>query len=202
VLLRRSVAALVLAVYVVVAAGVPLPSASRPAKSGERYPCESCGCGCDSAEHCWRSCCCHTLAERLAWAEKNGIEPPAFALAEARKAGLDAVGRPLAKVVNVAVATRSCCSAKHSCCSSRQESCCSSRAHKKQRDDRSDFIVGWRALACHGQSFDWLAAAPTLISVELIISDQLPLVAWLGPHVSEVAAGVAVPPTLSPPERA
>jgi len=116
---------MMLAAYVVVAAGIPLPSINRPAKSGERYPCEACGCGCGSAEHCWQNCCCHTLAERLAWAEKNGVKPPAFALAAARKAGLDDAGRPLStKVIRVAVpaeaqsATPSCCHSKTSCCKS------------------------------------------------------------------------------------
>jgi hypothetical protein len=200
-LLRRSVAAAMLAAYVVVAAGVPLPSASRPAKSGERYPCESCGCGCDSAEHCWRNCCCHTLAERLAWAEQNGVTPPAFALAEARQAGLDDAGRPHStKVVRVAVATKSP-TATPSCCHSKA-SCCSSHSKHTPQDDASLFVVAWRALACHGQSLNWLAAVPSLISVELNLSDQLPLVTWLGPHSSEVAAGVADVPTPPPPERA
>ena len=208
-LLRRCCGRSDAAVYVVVAAGIPLPSVSRPAKSGELFPCESSGCGCDSAEQCWRSCCCHTLAERLAWAEKNDVRPPAFALAEARKAGLDDGGRPLAaKIVQVAVATKS-----NSCRSSPSEALLQvvdrqahlllvARTQVRRQDDATRIVVGWRALACHGQSLNWLAAVPTLISVELELSDQLPLVAWLGPHSSDIAAGVADVPTPPPPERA
>lgn len=42
----------------------------------ERYPCESCGCGCASALECWTACCCHTEHQRLIWAIENGVLPP------------------------------------------------------------------------------------------------------------------------------
>lgn len=210
-LAQKSVAVAAAIMYFAVASGMPLPVAKQTSTNGELFPCASSGCGCDSAEKCWRSCCCHTLAERLAWAEKYDVKPPAFALAEAASAGLDSGGRPLtqkvivAVVVNrVALTKKSCCQAKHSCCESaaKSHSCCSS--HKKQDDQQqaTTFIVAWRALGCHGHSLNWLAAVPSLLSVELNLSDQLPLVTWLGPHSSEVAAGVSDVPTPPPPERA
>ncbi len=211
VLLRRSVAAAMLAAYVVVAAGVPMPTGSRSTKSGERYPCEACGCGCDSAEHCWRNCCCHTLAERLAWAEKNGVKPPDYALEAAKLAGLDAAGRPLAqKSVHVVASfetkkpTPSCCHAQASCCksSTANRTCCSSHDKPQPKADTANVIVAWRAFACHGQSLNWLAAVPTLISITPEFTDSVAPIAWLGPHSSEIAAGVATVPTPPPPERA
>jgi hypothetical protein len=48
-----------------------------PNFSHERFPCESCGCGCASALACWTNCCCYTPAERMAWAAAHGVEPPA-----------------------------------------------------------------------------------------------------------------------------
>ncbi len=47
------------------------------------FPCMLSRCACKTASDCWRSCCCHSLAERLAWARKRNIEPPAEALAQA-----------------------------------------------------------------------------------------------------------------------
>lgn len=44
--------------------------------AGERYPCDSHGCGCVSARECWTSCCCHSEHERLVWAIENGVMPP------------------------------------------------------------------------------------------------------------------------------
>ena len=85
----RCVCALLLLAYSITAAGVPISIGSSPQKSGEIFPCMASSCGCRSADQCWRSCCCHSLTERLAWARNRGIEPPAFALAQARAAGLD-----------------------------------------------------------------------------------------------------------------
>lgn len=192
-----------LAAYVVVAAGIPLPMVGRPSTSSERYPCESCGCGCDSAEHCWSDCCCHTLAERLAWAEKNSVTPPDFALEAAALAGLDAGGRPLSQKVVRVVASFETKTKTPSCCKSSTagRTCCSSHDKPQAKTDTANVIVGWRALACHGQSLHWLAAVPTLISVEPQLTDQMALVAWLGPHSSAIASGVAPVPTPPPPER-
>lgn len=203
---RRALGALLLAVHVLVAAGVPLPTASGPSKSDELYPCASSGCGCDSADKCWRSCCCHTLAQRLQWAAKNGVKPPEFALAAAEAAGLDASGERLApKVVQVKLAAKTCCESKRSCCSSQTKTCCMSHARstKQASDaDKTDFIVAFRALGCQGQSLQWLAAVPSLITVEHALSAHLPLAAWLGPHTSESASPLYDTPTPPPPKRA
>jgi hypothetical protein len=47
--------------------------------NSQPFPCQSCPCGCKTAEQCWTNCCCFTPAERLAWAEKNGVTPPSYA---------------------------------------------------------------------------------------------------------------------------
>lgn len=88
-LFRRSPALLtgvslaLLGVYLVALLGV-LPSPRVVAgwfgqAAGERYPCESCGCGCASATECWTHCCCHSEHERLVWAIENGVMPPPVA---------------------------------------------------------------------------------------------------------------------------
>jgi hypothetical protein len=210
-LVRRCVVATSLLAYVIVAAGVPLPTFKSAGKSGELYPCMGCHCGCSSAEQCWRSCCCHTLAERLAWADEHDVTPPDYALAEARESGLDDAGRPLGqKVVRVALAgkkpasTRSCCQKKASCCSdsSNQRTCCTSKSKEcNDCEQPVNFILGYRALSCHGQSLNWLAAVPTLITIELNLSDEFPLVAWLGPHSSDFASPFLEGPTPPPPEQ-
>jgi hypothetical protein len=90
--LRHIIALLTLAAYLAGAQGV-LPTASLLARWSplrERFPCEGCACGCLSARDCWTNCCCHSPAERLAWARRNGVTPPAYAvaaLAAARESG-------------------------------------------------------------------------------------------------------------------
>lgn len=71
---------LLLAVYLVASFGViPSPRVVLGwfgQVAGERYPCESHGCGCASATECWTHCCCHCEHERLVWAIENGVMPP------------------------------------------------------------------------------------------------------------------------------
>ena len=64
-------------------------SGNMSLKSGEMFPCMDCPCGCNSAEQCWRSCCCHTLAERMDWAREHGVRPPEYAIDEARRQRID-----------------------------------------------------------------------------------------------------------------
>lgn len=81
-LVRRPVALVMAALYLLATIGV-LPSPRMLVQllgsvSSERYPCESCGCGCASAHECWTACCCHTTHERLKWALSQGVTPPTY----------------------------------------------------------------------------------------------------------------------------
>jgi len=211
---RRCTSGLLLAAFVVTAAGIPLPSANRLPKNGEPFPCMTSGCGCNSAEQCWRSCCCHTLAERLAWARKQGVRPPEFAIAGAKRAGAD-LNWLADNSKNVAVNTKnkSCCivkSATRSCCvkctagvpATSERACCASRHDKVASRKVASHVVGLRALQCGGQSLNWLAAVPTLIMLRPQLSHELPLVARLRPAASDVAEGLTDDPAVPPPERA
>jgi hypothetical protein len=55
---------------------VVLPATNRD--SSQAFPCQGGHCGCSSAAQCWQSCCCTSVAERLAWAEANDVTPPSF----------------------------------------------------------------------------------------------------------------------------
>jgi hypothetical protein len=76
--LRAAVLALTLVSQAVVTVGFPLPASSRgKPDAGIPYPCQNRPCGCLTSEQCWAGdCCCFTLAEKLDWAERNGVEPP------------------------------------------------------------------------------------------------------------------------------
>lgn len=76
----RWVAVLLAVSYAFVAVGV-LPSPAWLAghmPNLDRFPCEGCGCGCATAKQCWEACCCHSDAEKLAWAMREGVEPPRY----------------------------------------------------------------------------------------------------------------------------
>jgi hypothetical protein len=191
---RRCVCALLLMAYVITAAGVPISIGSPLKKSGEIFPCMASSCGCRTADQCWRSCCCHSMATRLAWARKRGIEPPAFAPAEARAAGL---------AISLCDDAKQCCRADSQAINTvgKEHSCCSD-VQATASDNREDHIVAWRALACRGQSMNWLAAVPNMIIARPGVSHETPLIGWLGPASSDVAGGESHDPAVPPPQPA
>jgi hypothetical protein len=75
---RRAVVLTLLVGQLWAATGLPLPAAAIAKDLSQPFPCMNNPCGCSSAEQCWRSCCCTTLAERLAWAREHGVEPPEY----------------------------------------------------------------------------------------------------------------------------
>jgi len=199
---RRCACALMLLVYAVTAAGVPISIGGSSQKSGEIFPCMATSCGCRTADQCWRSCCCHSLKTRLAWARKRGIEPPAFALAQARVLG-----------INVSLIAAECDSGESAekCCRSRVQArtvstaapCCTEqKVRATSENDREQSIVAWRALACRGQSMNWLAAVPNMIIPRPDMSRELPPAGWLRPASSDIASGESIDPAVPPPENA
>lgn len=197
---RRFVCALLLLAYLLTAVGIPLPLAGGPVKIGDAFPCATNRCGCDSAERCWRSCCCNTLAERIAWASRNGVRPPAFAIAQARAAGIDLA--LVAEACDADEQPAKCCAAdrlieKPTCCAERHVS---ARSEESNRSGEDDQVIGWRALACRGQTIHWLAAVPTLIMSAQELLNEPALVERRAPAVSETAISVPDAPDVPPPE--
>jgi hypothetical protein len=82
-----------------VGAGVSLPHLVAVAGSAERYPCEHCGCGCRTAEDCWRNCCCFTDSQKVAWARRHAVAIPSFVAIAARRAAAAADQPPCAHCV-------------------------------------------------------------------------------------------------------
>ena len=132
---RRITTWLAILGYTLVASGLPLPLGIRgapavrdtdaarrlAAKDRSRpFPCMDRPCGCDTADRCFTSCCCHTPAETLAWAKSHGVEPALLVALERRVNGDPPVG--MRGGVAAAATTPSCCVAAASrvapsCCS-------------------------------------------------------------------------------------
>jgi hypothetical protein len=94
------------------------------------YPCRTRPCGCATSEECWAGdCCCFTLAEKVAWAEANGVEPPPHV-------------RPL-------VAARAKKLAKpKSCCAPEMPTCCET---KPAPSTTVRWVAGVFAKKCRGE---------------------------------------------------
>ena len=124
--LQRATTWLAIAGYAVLASGLPLPmgmlaprgdavtDTRLAAKDRSRpFPCMDKPCGCATAEQCFANCCCHTPAERLAWAKAHSVEPAVLVALERRVAADAAPTAPAG----------GCCAAK----AKRKPSCCSDR---------------------------------------------------------------------------
>jgi hypothetical protein len=77
-LTHRLLAGLALLAYCAATFGFPLPP-RNPKDTSQPFPCQDHLCGCQSAEQCWRGCCCLSAAERWAWAREHHVEPPSYA---------------------------------------------------------------------------------------------------------------------------
>ncbi len=228
-MIRRFTAWAILALYGLVASGLPLPIGMPPAGTAaakalavkdrsQPFPCMDKACGCDSAERCFTNCCCHTPAETLAWAKARGIDP----------AVIDALSRRVASSVppaapvgccstKAAVPEPSCCAADHgdvdgAICSDYQS--LAAEPQQAPADDASTLdpaerpteealapgIVILRAmLACGGIVAQW-SAIGTSLPPPTIVTCDLP---W--PQVGVLAnsdlrvLGMGSPPDLPPP---
>jgi hypothetical protein len=210
---RRWISVVLLIAYVATASGVPFPSGARPSNSGELYPCAASVCGCTSADRCWRSCCCHTLSERLAWARKHRVQPPAFVIAEARLAGLDVSWLPHSNMVTSNTSktcfvgkskhiSRQCCEKQCGNINASQAKACCAHAASKANSSSAKFVIGSQALKCRGQSQIWISAIPPICQTLLPVLLEFPLVEWLGPTLSDTADTIPPVPAIPPPERA
>lgn len=151
---RDFISYVLIAIFLIAITGVPR---TKPiTTSSERHPCESCACGCSSAEFCWDKCCCRTDSEKLEWARKNRVDPPEFLVARAGKAA------------SVASET------KHSCCakgkSARTETCgssatCEQSEHHNTSSPVDIGIIRWEdAAKCRGIQWIWALLASALVN--------------------------------------
>jgi len=151
---RGVIAALTLVGHLFAVIGLPLPAVRSSPVSIDTvvYPCENRGCGCVSAEDCWKGdCCWFTLEEKLAWADERGIEPPEHV-------------RPMVKARknrSASCTTKSDCCAKETEHSASAADCPECRRNNKSagdRDCKSTLLalgIGPMVAKCHG-----LGAAP------------------------------------------
>jgi hypothetical protein len=98
---------------------------------------------------------------------------------------------------------KTCCQQRSAAASAEEAAdCCEGRHDNATRPTSSENVIAWQALKCRGQSVHWLSAVPPLMAARLEMTQELPLVRWLGPPTSEVATHAAIAPANPPPESA
>lgn len=215
---RPTIFSLVLAAFVVSAVGIPVPVASLN-HAGQAFPCQAHGCGCDSAEHCWRRCCCHTLSERLAWAKRNQVEVPVdwlpverstavTASAPAKPTATKRLARPAAAASNELCGSASTTSPLLANTAKPKPSCCSHKhAEPEQAAElapptiRTVLFSAVAARQCQGQGNLWAVVGASLAPpVQVNWTVEWPYVEQLCSITTSVPSCAFAPPV--PPPRA
>lgn len=194
--------------YLLAALEIPLPAAIHK-ESDQPFPCQNHVCGCQTAEQCWRHCCCFTAEERWAWAKARNVEPPTYAEKptpqETKVAELPADDgwntvklRDRDKGVQVP--------AEKNCCRQQGARCCSASTELPTepalpKGERIRWGSQLDASRCQGYSTVW-------ITVGAVLPAQ-PKVAWLPdwippsltPFTSMTAEPISLAPPSPPPRR-
>jgi len=199
---RPTVAWCMAAFYLLLVSGIPLPIriASGGKDRSQPFPCRDSLCGCQSAADCWESCCCHTLAERVAWARAHGVTPPESAL----------VALASQSESPASEAAHACGGGCAACELPAEQGDCCSRKHHKPTHDESDqsapsdrgLVVLIQAMGCQGVDFNPLSATPAIPLVVLDATLTLPATGWL--HICDPPVEVppAALPAVPPPQDA
>jgi len=133
---RQILVVVALVAHVLAATGAPVPSPRLTNGRGSiPYPCREHACGCLTSEQCWAGdCCCFTLEQKLAWADRRGIEPPGHVRAD----------------VEARSARRAASKPVHSCCQGAE--CEATPAADPQDSEAAiHWVVGMFTQKCRGE---------------------------------------------------
>jgi hypothetical protein len=197
---RRLCAGLTLVAYLLTALGVPLPAVARKA-TDEPFPCQDHPCGCQTAEQCWRACCCFSPEERLAWARAHQVEPPEYA--EPPTGGLSW------RTTRVRDRAQGCCTGDPVCCTEPrdQPSCCQTKPAENERTAPQKptrggirWALGVSALRCQMPGSQWAATGAVLPpSPPLTWSPWFAPIGWVAGSHEQLVSLPLIPP--DPPPR-
>jgi hypothetical protein len=214
----RCVAWLSLGCHVLVASGLPLPLAAPAGTAAvarlagkdrsRPFPCMDKPCGCATAEQCFAHCCCHTPAQRLAWAKAHDVDASVLAALERRVAAAD---EPAAGCCATArLQEPSCCAddATTSVDPEAPEVCGDYRSLAADPPHRGGepgprVVILRDALACGGLVAGWLAcgvAVPPPPRVAVAAAADRPAAFLV--ITDEVAASFRAEPSAPPPRAA
>lgn len=172
---RRLFVGLCVVAHLSATTGFALPELKAADPSDKPFPCQQHRCGCHSADQCWRSCCCMTQEEKLAWARKNGVRPPQFVVEAAAREKLTA-----------AQSLKGCCSqqavepSSGKCCSSRKKTSCCDQIHQPADhlagESKAQSSIGWvlgiHALQCQGLATLWVSTGAVIAPPPVVEAPQ------------------------------
>jgi hypothetical protein len=162
-------------------------------KGDTPFPCQFSRCGCQTAEQCRTSCCCHSKQERVAWAVERGVDPDRVAVLtpeEKFQFTFNAQQNLKQKKTCCQTAKASCCSQKHK--PTKITNCCEtprlggSLALPKEGAQELRWVLAISASKCKGTGVDWIQAGfvgqpPVKVAFQIearegrVVSDSEPI---------------------------
>jgi hypothetical protein len=143
------------------------------------FPCMHRACGCRSAAECWKSCCCTTKAERIAFAKSHGVAIPK----DVEEA-----------MVDVAPAKRACCATHSKTCDA------GTRAKSRHEETAHDTVVLSAVMRCWGLGVTMLQFAGVAVSIpQMQVRSVEPMIVWTSLTDDSLTFVELSPPT--PPPR-
>ncbi len=196
---HRLCAASVCFAYLIAALGIPLP-ASVHKDASQPFPCQDHPCGCQTAEQCWRNCCCFTPEERWAWARTHHVEPPSYAEKPAAQ-GWNTVKLRNRGKAETTRAAKPCCSnhePRPACCQPRSDRAAKPTPPERGRVRWGTAMAAWR---CQGLPLVWVGSGAVLPVPPPVTWSPDPSVASPIPRVQVIASAVPLSPPAPPPRR-
>ena len=156
------------------------------------YPCQTRGCGCQNADQCWKSCCCFSDVEKLAWAKANGITPPDWFLEKIAAAEDQAEKTPVAAKAPAAKKSSCGCCCK---CESKSGSAVTDRAPDESNNSEVHLTLRQQR-GCNGQ-LDYQLQHLVYLPLEMPVKttqEGVPYCATPATIVTEVVMDLPTPP--------
>jgi hypothetical protein len=192
-LCRRLIVAVMLATYLAATTGMPVQArVDKPASVP--FPCEHHACGCLTAEQCRENCCCFSAAERLAWAKKQGVEPPASWVAELA-----------AELSTTRHDEQPQSDAPRACCAHHDAPACHDEHADHEHDatacdgaSPSRIVFSITARMCRGVSSLWCLSGAVIVPLAVGWQFQWTALDWVSPR-GEFCASRDLAPPVPPP---
>jgi hypothetical protein len=145
-------------------------------------------CGCRSAEDCWKSCCCTTKAERIAFVLEHGLQMPAA----------------LKQADEETPAPRACCSTKaanatcQSCPHDSKAPACEA-CQRPNKPSRKAVVLLSAALKCKGLTSMLIQFGGAVIPMDAPLPELVPFAQGFVTLADDLRAGVSLSPPSPPP---
>lgn len=198
---RAALTVVVLVGHLVATTGIPLPASSPHLKAGPSFPCQNTPCGCLSAELCWAGdCCCFSLEEKLAWAEANGVEPPAH-VRPAVEARRHAPMKPKKDCCRESSGTpvAACCEQPFGCDASKPQTASDELKQPPTDSSGIGWVLGMSAKKCRGFGPDALFHLDPVVFPATVVPEPVTGPISFDRPLSELCSSASPPPPVPPP---